>query len=123
METKWVDHLLRTRTLAAPAGATRAFPAEELLALPGDFYSQIKRIERTTNHDIKAVEYFLKQRLAQLGCADFGEAVHFLCTSEDINNLAYSLMVQNFVRAHFAPKLSELISELKGISAKRSPGL
>ena len=83
--------------------------------LPSDFYSQIKKIEKKTNHDIKAVEYYLKNRLEELDCKEYSENIHFLCTSEDINNLAYSLMVQNFVKEHFIPKISELLQELKSI--------
>ena len=54
----------------------------------------MKEIERTTNHDVKAVEYLIKERLkddAELGPAL--EFVHFACTSEDINNLSYALML------------------------------
>src|SRR5690606_20606352 len=54
--------------------------------------ARVKEIERTTNHDVKAVEYFIKERLrddAELGPAL--EFVHFACTSEDINNLSYAL--------------------------------
>jgi adenylosuccinate lyase len=83
------------------------------LDLPEDFYTRIKQIEKKTNHDIKAVEYYLKERLKELDCEEYAEDVHFLCTSEDINNLAYSLMVRNFIHSHYLPKISELISELK----------
>ncbi len=55
----------------------------------------IKTIERTTNHDVKAVEYFIKRAMAENGeLARMREFVHFACTSEDINNLAYGLMLQ-----------------------------
>ncbi|WP_024890555.1 adenylosuccinate lyase [Luteimonas huabeiensis] len=56
--------------------------------------ARVKEIERTTNHDVKAVEYFIKERLRdQAGLAPALEFVHFACTSEDINNLAYGLML------------------------------
>ncbi len=55
----------------------------------------IKTIERTTNHDVKAVEYFIKAQLKNTELAPISEFVHFACTSEDINNLAYSLMVKS----------------------------
>ncbi|MBP6797451.1 MAG: adenylosuccinate lyase, partial [Luteimonas sp.] len=55
---------------------------------------RVKEIERTTNHDVKAVEYFIKERLKdEASLAQALEFVHFACTSEDINNLAYALML------------------------------
>ena len=72
---------------------------KRLQALAADFSvadaARVKEIERTTNHDVKAVEYFIKETLkddAQLGPAL--EFVHFACTSEDINNLSYALMLR-----------------------------
>ena len=56
---------------------------------------RIKQIEATTNHDVKAVEYFIKEKLAEdSGLTEHLEFVHFACTSEDINNLAYALMLK-----------------------------
>jgi adenylosuccinate lyase len=56
---------------------------------------RIKEIERTTNHDVKAVEYFLKEQIAHLDALqDAGEFIHFACTSEDINNLSHALMLK-----------------------------
>lgn len=55
---------------------------------------RIKEIERTTNHDVKAVEYFLKEKIANISeLANAGEFIHFACTSEDINNLSHALML------------------------------
>ena len=60
-------------------------------------YNRIKEIERVTRHDIKAVEYFLRERFTKAGiAAPLLEYIHFLCTSEDINNLSYALMVRDF---------------------------
>ncbi|MBF0376230.1 MAG: adenylosuccinate lyase [Desulfamplus sp.] len=55
---------------------------------------KIKDIEKRTNHDVKAVEYFIKDKLVELGLSDIMEWVHFACTSDDINNISYSLMVK-----------------------------
>jgi len=54
---------------------------------------RIKEIEKETNHDVKAVEYYIKQKLMDLGLADLSEWVHFACTSDDINNASYALML------------------------------
>ncbi|MEH0020814.1 MAG: adenylosuccinate lyase [Desulfobacter sp.] len=55
---------------------------------------RVKEIERTTNHDVKAVEYFIKEKMDRAGLSDIREWVHFSCTSEDINNTAYGLMLK-----------------------------
>jgi len=76
--------------------------------------ARVKEIERTTNHDVKAVEYLIKERLkddAELGPAL--EFVHFACTSEDINNLSYSLMLSEARAKVLLPKLDELIAKLR----------
>ncbi|MFM2510295.1 lyase family protein, partial [Escherichia coli] len=57
--------------------------------------ARIKTIERTTNHDVKAVEYFLKEKVAAIPALhDVSEFIHFACTSEDINNLSHALMLK-----------------------------
>ncbi len=57
--------------------------------------ARVKAIEATTNHDVKAVEYFIKEQLAATSMADLVEFVHFACTSEDINNVAHALMLRD----------------------------
>lgn len=69
---------------------------------------RIKKIEHTIGHDVKAVEYDLKNRLRQTSLRDFREWVHFGCTSEDITNLAYSLMLKDGVRDGWAPLARQL---------------
>ena len=78
---------------------------------------RVKEIERTTNHDVKAVEYFIKERLredAELGPAL--EFVHFACTSEDINNLSYSLMLAEARREVLQPALQKLDAKLRELA-------
>lgn len=79
--------------------------------------ARVKEIERTTNHDVKAVEYLIKERLkddAEL--APSLEFVHFACTSEDINNLSYALMLREARDAVVAPRLRELIARLRDMA-------
>jgi len=79
--------------------------------------ARVKEIERTTNHDVKAVEYLIKERLQ--GDAELGPAlefVHFACTSEDINNLSYALMLKQARDTVVLPKLDELIAKLRAIA-------
>ncbi len=79
--------------------------------------ARVKEIERTTNHDVKAVEYLIKERLkddAELGPAL--EFVHFACTSEDINNLSYALMLREAREAVALPKLDALVAILRDMA-------
>lgn len=69
---------------------------------------KIKNLEKTTNHDVKAVEYFLQEKMKKLK----SPFLHFGCTSEDINNIAYAFMMRDFLQNEFIPLLETLIQEL-----------
>lgn len=74
---------------------------------------RVKEIERTTNHDVKAIEYFLKEQFDTVGdLAAQKEYLHFSCTSEDINNLAYALMLHHSFQDVILPSLKDLQSKL-----------
>ena len=82
-----------------------------------DDAARVKAIEATTNHDVKAVEYLIKEKLAndvELGPAL--EFVHFACTSEDINNLSYALMLSEARRTVLLPKLDALVDKLRALA-------
>ncbi len=89
----------------------------KLRALVTDFSEadalEIKRIERTTNHDVKAVEYFLKDKMEALGLSAYLEFIHFGLTSQDINNTAVPLSLKEAIRDAFLPALNEMIAQLK----------
>ncbi len=75
---------------------------------------RVKTIERTTNHDVKAVEYFLKEQVADFAeLRDLAEFFHFACTSEDINNLAYGLMLKEARANVLLPVMDEIIEALR----------
>ncbi len=76
----------------------------------------IKKIEASTRHDVKAVEYFLKQRLPGIAPAVNPEWVHFALTSEDVNNLAYSLMWQEAVQHVYLPEVQQVVEGLKQLA-------
>jgi adenylosuccinate lyase len=108
--------------LAAEPGIVELPPfdaakADALRALAAGFSvedaARVKAIERTTNHDVKAVEYFIKERLGGDPALEF---VHFACTSEDINNLSYALMLREARERVMLPKLDELVGALRGIA-------
>jgi len=77
---------------------------------------QIKALERTTNHDVKAVEYFLKERFDALDLGDLREFVHFGLTSQDINNTATPLLFKNALQDVYYPLLQRLRDQLEQLS-------
>ena len=81
---------------------------------------RVKAIESTTNHDVKAIEYFLKEKFDKNteGLAKYKELIHFSCTSEDINNLAYALMIHHSFRQIILISLNNLYTNLVGLSQK-----
>jgi adenylosuccinate lyase len=97
-------------------------PAREALAhvaaqfAPADA-ARVKEIERTTNHDVKAVEYWLKERLAPIpGLAEHLEFIHFACTSEDINNLAHGIALSGSRRDIVLPALHGIAGSLRALA-------
>ena len=95
------------------------FPTDkfaELRSLYSNFSEQeaqrIKDIERITNHDVKAVEYFIKEKFDKLGLEEFKEFIHFGLTSQDINNTAVPYSIKEAVENVFLPKLSEVLDLL-----------
>jgi adenylosuccinate lyase len=94
--------------------ATRAAIAETAERFSLDDAARIKAIERTTNHDVKAVEYWLKERLAGVAeVARVSEFIHFACTSEDINNLAHGLALAEARRDVLLPLLHDIVAYLR----------
>ncbi|MCC6655936.1 MAG: adenylosuccinate lyase [Flavobacteriales bacterium] len=77
---------------------------------------RVKEIEHTTNHDVKAVEYWLKEGLREAGLGMEKEFVHFALTSQDVNNTAVPLLLKDFVFAHHVPQLTALHDRLHGLA-------
>lgn len=73
---------------------------------------RIKEIEKTTNHDVKAVEYFLKEKFDNLGLAEFKEFIHFGLTSQDINNTAIPYSLRDAIKDVFYPLIDDVINQL-----------
>jgi adenylosuccinate lyase len=76
-------------------------------------FESIRDIEQVTNHDVKSVEYFLKNQTEDTTVYPFREFIHFGCTSEDINNLAYGLMLKAAINDIWIPKLEALCTDLE----------
>jgi adenylosuccinate lyase len=73
---------------------------------------EIKRIEKITNHDVKAVEYFIKDRFETLNIGEFKEFIHFGLTSQDINNSAIPLSIKDFINNVYMPKIQEVLNAI-----------
>ncbi|MGI9261403.1 MAG: adenylosuccinate lyase [Woeseiaceae bacterium] len=84
-----------------------------------DDAERVKAIEATTNHDVKAVEYFIREKLGTgTESSSLGEFIHFACTSEDINNLAYALMLRSAREEVMLPGMREVTAKLRSMSAE-----
>ncbi len=123
VEVEWLIH----QTGHGVIPGVRKLSDVEVAALRGIVESfgpvqvaELAEIERETVHDVKAVEYFLKGRLARIapGEEDAGlaELIHFGCTSEDINNLSYALMVKGAVTQVWLPKAQALVEQVSGMA-------
>eukprot|EP00882_Tetradesmus_deserticola_P007004 GHRQ01007376.1.p1 GENE.GHRQ01007376.1~~GHRQ01007376.1.p1 ORF type:complete len:529 (+),score=273.19 GHRQ01007376.1:315-1901(+) len=122
VEVRWLQQL------AAIPQVTEVPPfsaeANALLDALADSFSvadaqEVKAVERTTNHDVKAVEYVLKQRFAaQPELAAVLEFTHFACTSEDINNLSHGLMLQEALQQHVLPAMDGVIAEVARLAGE-----
>ncbi len=77
---------------------------------------RVKEIESVTNHDVKAVEYFLKEKFDELGLSKYKEFIHFGLTSQDINNTAAPISIQEALANEYYPVLDELVNKLKSLA-------
>lgn len=116
VEVRWLQYLSQHPEI--PEISPFSESANQLLDELVDNFSpqqaeQVKAIERTTNHDVKAVEYFIKQQIAgNTELEKVSEFIHFACTSEDINNLSHALMLKQGRDAVVIPALSRLAEKL-----------
>jgi adenylosuccinate lyase len=101
------------------------FPQSKITALRNIYNSfseadavAIKEIEKTTNHDVKAVEYFLKKKLDELDLAAYKEFIHFGLTSQDVNNTAIPLSLKEAMSAVLLPSIGNIISTLTKLAAE-----
>ena len=106
-----------------PLEQLKSFPTENFAALRAIYENfscedaqKVKDIEKVTNHDVKAVEYFIKDEFKKLGIEKFGEFVHFGLTSQDINNTSVPLSLLEGIRDAYLPALNEVIEILEGFS-------
>ncbi len=124
VEVRWLQALAQHPGIpeASPLSAQANGKLEDLLkAFDSAAAARIKGIERITNHDVKAVEYWLKEQVA--GDAELqavGEFIHFACTSEDINNLAYALMLREARARILLPQLDRVLDAIGRLAHQRA---
>ena len=123
VEIHWLIVLTETRKIKEASALSKA-QKHQLLGILDNFSeadaNHIKEIEKTTNHDVKAIEYFLQEQLTRLDLQMLIPFVHFACTSEDINNLAYALMLKEARNSTLLPMMHEVTKLLKMFSHENS---
>jgi adenylosuccinate lyase len=120
VEVRWLQCLAAHDGIPEVPRLSRA-GSKALNAIAADFSEvdarRIKDIEATTNHDVKAVEYFIKERFAgSEELTAIGEFVHFACTSEDINNLSHALMLRDGLQEVLLPSMRAIIDALVALA-------
>lgn len=121
VEIEWLIHLANRNLLKnnAPLDLTEI---ENLRAVVANFsdddVAALAKTEAVTKHDVKAVEYFVREKLAEVGRADLAELTHFACTSEDINNLSYAITVRDSVQQVWLPRAEALLVKLRELASK-----
>jgi adenylosuccinate lyase len=127
VEIEWLLYLTGHSLFgSAPLSADQVRALREIPVQFGeDDIAALAKLEATTRHDVKAVEYFVRGKLAGLGLERISELTHFACTSEDINNLAYALTIGSAVREVWLPKLHAVIDALheRAVAHRATPML
>jgi len=119
VEIEWLIFVLRRLDLpGAPAiGDSEERTLRGLLeSFDVDEAERVKRHERVTRHDVKAVEYYLREKLTQAGLGHFGPFVHLCCTSEDINNVSHALMLRDGLAQVWLPAFDSMQQSLRRIA-------
>ena len=112
VEVKWLEKILNTKEIVN---------ANEKIDVLEDIISnfnlkeceRVKEFEATTNHDVKAIEYYVREKIKGTQIEKYSHFVHFACTSEDINNIAHSLMLKDALEKEILPQMDKLISSVK----------
>ncbi len=124
VEAAWFLQLAdsgRFAALSRPSPAVRACLDALARGVDEAGVARVKAIERETNHDVKAVEYYVRERLGSAGAtAAELEFVHFACTSEDINNLAYALMLAEARERVLLPAIAAVAGHLAGLASRHA---
>lgn len=116
VEVEYFLFLAKEEIIKLPANISEAKLREIYEKFTTADAQKIKDTERTTNHDVKAVEYFLKEKLEKMGAGDSIEWIHFGLTSQDINNTATPLLWKDALQQEYLPLLNKSIEELRALA-------
>src|SRR3989304_6627313 len=118
VEITYLQYLAKLRV----APSLTANQSQKLLNLHKNFdesaMREVRTIEHSTNHDVKAVEYYLKIKLVKLGLKSHQEYLHWALASEDVNNLAYGLLLRDYHREVLLPLVKKALDQLARVAEK-----
>lgn len=121
VEVEWIIFLANRNLLLSNSPVDNVL-MQQLRGLVADFsdddVTELAATEAQTRHDVKAIEYFIRKRLTDLGRQDLLELTHFACTSEDINNLSYALTIHDAVTDVWLPKAHNLVDTIRALAIK-----
>jgi adenylosuccinate lyase len=121
VEIEWILFLAKRDLLKTGAEIDSVFTKalrDIVVNFNTDDIAELAATEAKTRHDVKAIEYFIRERLTRLGREDLLELTHFACTSEDINNLSYALTVRDAVTEVWLPKAQALVEKLRELAVQ-----
>lgn len=119
VEIEWLKLLFATAEIGLPKLDNSEIKLLDAILTNFDVSQceQVKQIEKTTNHDVKAVEYYIKQQIASIPKLEkYREFIHFACTSEDINNLSYALMLKDLRTQILNIELEQILNKIEELS-------
>ncbi len=119
VEVEWLIHLTSNAVLPGTeplTGEQQRQLREIVSSFDGDSVAELADIEKRTVHDVKAVEYYIADRLAPIGIANLTALVHFGCTSEDVNNLSYALGIKGAVENVWLPAAQDLVDRIAAMA-------
>ncbi|MFM6982248.1 MAG: adenylosuccinate lyase [Microbacteriaceae bacterium] len=117
VEIEWLIHLASKGVFGTSITTQETAALRDVVANFGDAdVARIAHFEATTRHDVKAVEYLVREHLERLGLGRLAELTHFACTSEDINNLSYGITLNKAVHTVWRPAVQQVIDKLAELS-------
>ena len=112
VEIKWLEKILNTKEIAQFKGNLSVL--EDIISnFNLEECERVKELEATTNHDVKAIEYYIREKIKGTEVEPYSHFVHFACTSEDINNIAHSLMLKDALNSIVIPQMDEIIKAVE----------
>lgn len=110
IEIKWLEFLVENNIVEKSEDLSKIIDIYNKFDL--EEAAKVKSIEVRTNHDVKAIEYYIRGKVEEMGLKKYSNFIHFACTSDDINNLAQAKMITDFLKDIYIPKLRDIIENI-----------